>query len=156
MNSSPPTAPTPIDKSGAGSAFKLALIANFIWINASEIWRYLMVVKPMLHETFPGRADIAPFDLPTFAIWSIWDTWLIASATGFYWLYLNWAGPSIRQALIAATLFTVTTIGLIWLGVYNMGLAPLRFLLIAAPLAWVEQAVAAVIVWWAMGRRTPS
>jgi hypothetical protein len=152
MNSSATTAPTNAANADESSRLKLALIANFIWINASEIWRYLFVVKPMLHETFPGRADIAPFDLPTFGLWSIWDTWLIVSATGFYWLYLNWAGRSIRQALIAAALFTVTTIGLIWLGAYNMGLVPARFLLIATPLAWIEQAIAAVIVWWAMNR----
>jgi hypothetical protein len=154
MNSSATAAPTSAAQADSSSGFKLALIANFIWINASEIWRYLAVVKPMLHEAFPGRSEIAPFDLPTFGLWSIWDTWLIASATGFYWIYLNWAGRSIRQALIAAALFTVTTIGLIWLGAYNMGLVPANFLLMATPLAWVEQAIAAVIVWWAMRRRS--
>ena len=154
MNSSTATAPIDAAKTDSSSSFRVALIGNFLWINASEIWRYLAVVKPMLHETFPGRTDVAPFDLPTFGLWSIWDTWLIVSATGFYWLYLNWAGRSIRQALIAATFFTVTTIGLIWLGAYNMGLVPGRFLLIATPLAWVEQAIAAIIIWWAMGRKT--
>jgi hypothetical protein len=133
--------------------FWIALTANFFWINASEIWRYLVIVKPMLHETFPGRTDIAPFDVPTFALWSIWDTWLIVTATGFYWLYMNWAGRGIKQALTAATLFTITTFGLIWLGVYNMGLLPARFIWSALPLAWIEQAIAAAITWWAMGKR---
>jgi hypothetical protein len=133
--------------------FWVALGINFLWINASEIWRYLAIVKPMLHETYPGRADIAPFDLPTFASWSVWDTWLILAATGFYWLYLNWAGRGIRQALIAATLFTITIFGLIWLGIVNMGFVPARFIWIAVPLAWIEHAVAAIIVRWAMGRK---
>jgi hypothetical protein len=130
--------------------FWVALIINFIWINASEIWRYLAVVKPMLHETYPGRADIAPFDLPTFASWSVWDTWLIIAATGFYWLYLNWAGRNIPQALVAATLLTVTIFGLFWLAVVNIGFVPARFLWTAVPLAWVEQALSAIIVRWAM------
>jgi hypothetical protein len=29
--------------------FWIALAVNFLWINASEIWRYLAIVKPMLH-----------------------------------------------------------------------------------------------------------
>ncbi len=153
MNSSATTAPaTPAGAPTRGDV-RLALIANFLFINASEIWRYLVVVKPMLHTTFPGRADIAPFDVPTFVLWSIWDIWVVGSATGFYWLYLNWAGRSIRQALIAAGLFTLTTIGLLWFADYNMGLVPARFMLVATPLAWAEQAIAAIIVWWAMGRR---
>ncbi len=133
--------------------FWKAMIVNFFWINASEIWRYLAIVKPMLHSTFPGRSDIAPFDVPTFALWSIWDSWLILTATGFFWLYMNWAGRSIGQALTAATLFTFTTFGLLWFGIYNMGVLPARFIWSAVPLAWVEQAVAALIVRWAMGRR---
>jgi hypothetical protein len=133
--------------------FWVALGINFLWINASEIWRYLAIVKPMLHETYPGRADIAPFDLPTFASWSVWDTWLILAATGFYWLYLNWAGRGIRQTLIAATLLTITIFGLIWLGIVNMGFVPVRFIWIAVPLALIEQVVAAMIVRWAMGRK---
>lgn len=132
--------------------FWIALMINFFWVNASEIWRYLFVIKPMLHEAYPGRADIAPFDLPTFALWSVWDTWLIFAATGFYWVYLNWAGRRIRQSLIAATLFTVTVFGLLWLGLVNMGFVPARFIWIALPLAWAEQAVAATITWWAIGR----
>ena len=112
-----------------------------------------MVVKPLLHQTFPGRADIAPFDLQSFAIWSVWDSILILAATGFYWIYLDWAGRQITQALKAATYFTVTVFGLLWLGIFNMGLVPPNFMWAALPLAWVEQAVAALIVYWAMGRK---
>jgi hypothetical protein len=139
-------------RTGISRDFWLALAINFLWINASEIWRYLVIIKPMLHQTYPGRTDIAPFDLPTFALWSIWDSWLIFAATGFYWLYLNWAGRNLRQALITATLLTLTVFGLIWLGVVNMGFVPARFIWIAVPLAWIEQAVAALIVLWAMRR----
>ena len=143
---------TQTDSAQTRRAFLTALAANFVWINASEIWRYLAVVKPLLHQTFRGRADIAPFDLQTFAIWSVWDSILILAATGFYWIYLDWAGRQITQALKAATCFTLTVFGLLWLGVFNMGLVPSNFIWAALPLAWVEQAVAALIVYWAMGR----
>jgi hypothetical protein len=133
--------------------FWMALIANFFWINASEIWRFLVVIRPMLQSAYPGRSDIGPFTLPVFASWSVWDTVLILAATGFYWLYMNWSGRSVRHALVAATYFTVTIFGLIWLGVVNMGFVPASFIWAALPLAWVEQAVAALIVWWAMGKQ---
>ncbi len=143
------------ETSDSSRQFWIALAINSIWINASEIWRYLLIVKPMLHETFPGRADIAPFNLPVFGLWSVWDTWLVFAATGFFWLYLNWAGVSIRQSLVAATVFTITVFGLLWFGVANMGVLPIRFFWVAVPLAWVEQAGAALIVMWVMNRQRP-
>lgn len=132
--------------------FRIALIGNLVWINASEIWRYLAVVRPMIQAIFPGQPDKAPFTLPIFASWTLWDTWLILAATGFYWLYLSWAGRTVAQALAAASFLTITIFGLIWLGVFNMGLLPPDFIWTAVPLAWAEQAIAALIVRWAMGR----
>ncbi|MEM1053045.1 MAG: hypothetical protein AAGI28_13230 [Pseudomonadota bacterium] len=128
-------------------AFFVALGLNFLWINASEIWRYLYVIKPLLLKTFPDDATIAPFDLATFAIWSVWDLILVFAATGFYWIYLAFAGPSIRQSVVAASYFTITLFGLIWIGIFNMGLAPAHFIWVALPLAWIEQVIAALIVW---------
>ena len=127
-------------------AFLIALGFNFLWINASEIWRYLFVIKPLLVEAFPDDPSIAPFDLATFAIWSLWDLILVTGATGFYWIYLAFTGPNIRQAILAASCFTVTIFGLIWIGIYNMGFAPAHFIWVALPLAWIEQVVAALIV----------
>lgn len=150
----PPNASDSMSESPVtGRQFWIALAINSVWINASEIWRYLVIIKPLLHETFPGRTDIAPFTLPIFGLWSIWDIWLVFAATGFFWLYLNWAGRTIRQSLIAATFFTITVFGLLWFAVANMGLAPMRFFWTALPLAWAEQAVAALIVMRVMNRR---
>ena len=128
-------------------AFLLALGFNFLWINASEVWRYLYVIKPLLKETFPNNPNIAPFDLATFAIWSVWDLILVFAATGFYWIYLTFAGPSVRQSIVAASYFTITLFGLIWIGIFNMGFAPAYFIWVALPLAWIEQIIAALIVW---------
>lgn len=153
MKARPKASNSMVESPATRRQFWIAFAINTIWINVSEIWRYLVIIKPMLHETFPDRADIAPFTLPIFGLWSIWDTWLVFAATGFFWLYLNWAGSTIRQSLIAATVFTITVFGLLWFGIANMGLAPMRFFWTALPLAWVEQAVAALIVMWAMNRR---
>jgi hypothetical protein len=134
----------------ARTAMRNALIGNFLWINISETARYFFVVRPMLHDAFPEASHVAAVTPGIFAIWVVWDTVLILAATGFFWLYLTCFGPTIRNAAIAATWITVTLFGLLWLGVANMGLAPITLLWAVLPLAWVEQMVAALIVRWAM------
>ncbi|MEO0419483.1 MAG: hypothetical protein AAF249_11490 [Pseudomonadota bacterium] len=133
--------------------FAIALAINFVWINLSEVWRYLMVIRPMLQETFPNDAAIAPFDLTTLAIWAVWDGILVFAATGFFWVYFKSVGASLRQAVFAALFFTIAVFGLLWVGAFNMGLVPARFIWVALPLAWLEQFVAAVIVWRVFRRK---
>jgi len=133
-------------------SFWLALGLNFIWINMSEVARYFGLIKPMLHETFPEQSHIAAVTPGIFVSWMVWDTILIAAATGFYWVYLNYFTVTVRNAAISATAFTITVFGLIWLGVVNMGLAPATFIWAALPLAWLEQLIAAYIVYWTVKR----
>lgn len=126
--------------------FLPALLANFIWINLSEIARYFWVVRPMLHEAFPGQTHIAAMDWSIFALWGIWDMVLIFGATGFFWLWLEKFGSQWQQIVLASLGFTLTIFGLIWLGIANMGLAPYSLLFVALPLAWIEQLIACYIV----------
>lgn len=138
------------------SAFKTGFLLNFIWINMSEVARYFLIVRPMLHQALAGQAGVAPMNLGIFALWGIWDLVLIASATGFYWLWLERFGDRARQILLASAAFTVTIFGLIWLGVANMGLAPYTMIAAALPLAWIEQAIACWLVVWARSRVQPA
>jgi hypothetical protein len=126
--------------------FLSALLANFIWINLSEIARYFWVVRPMLHEAYPGQSHVGAMDWGIFALWGIWDLVLILGATGFFWLWLEKFGTQWRQIVAASLSFTITIFGLIWLGVANMGLAPYSLLFAALPLAWLEQLIACGIV----------
>jgi hypothetical protein len=130
-----------------------ALLGNMLWINASEIARYFAIVRPMLQDAFPGASQVGAVTPGIFAIWVVWDTILILAATGFYALYLAHFSTTIPNAIIAATCLTITLFGLLWLGVANMGLAPLSLLWAALPLAWFEQIIAALIVRWAMQRK---
>jgi len=133
-------------------AFWLALGINFIWINLSEIARYFGVIKPMLHDAFPGASHIAAVTPTIFISWMVWDTILIMAATGFYWIYLHYFAPTIRHVMLSASFFTITVFGLIWLGVVNMGLVSSNFIVAALPLAFLEQLIAAYIVQWAIRR----
>lgn len=134
-------------------AFWKALGLNFVWINVSEVARYFGVVKPMLHEAFPGADHIAAVSPGIFASWMVWDAILILAATGFYWMCLQQFGASLRAVIIGASSFTLTVFGLIWLGIVNMGLTSSDFIWAAMPLAWLEQLIAAFIVYWVMQRQ---
>jgi len=135
-------------------AFWLALGLNLVWINASEVWRYFQIVRPMLLDTFPNQPGIAAITPGIFASWMIWDTILIVAATGLYWLWLTKFRDGLAETIWASLAFTVTVFGLIWLGIVNMGLAPAKFICAALPLAWLEQLVAAGITFWTIRRET--
>lgn len=119
---------------------------NFLWINASEVFRYFAFVMPMMREAFPALPDVAPMNLPVFLVWGIWDTVLILAATFLSWLMLERFGNSVRTALAAGTLIWATVFVILWLGLYNMNLATVPVVLTALPLAWIEMVVAALIV----------
>jgi len=133
-------------------ALVTAFWLNFVWINFSEVARYFLIVRPLLHEAFPGQEDIGAMSVSIFAIWGLWDLILICAATGFYWLWLNRFGNQTRQVIAAGSAFTVSVFGLIWLGIANMGLAPFNLAVAALPLAWIEQLIACAIVAWAIKR----
>lgn len=129
-------------------AFVTALALNAVWINASEIFRYFVFVMPMMREAFGMVPGVAPMNIPVFLSWGIWDTILIVAATGFIWLFLDRFGDHRRMAITGATLIWAAVFGMLWLGLYNMGLATLWIMAAALPLAWAEMAIAALIVLW--------
>jgi len=138
------------------SALRTAFLANFVWINLSEVARYFLIVRPMLQEALAGQTGVAPMNLGIFALWGIWDLVLIAAATGFYWLWLERFGDSACPIVVASAAFTVTIFGLVWLGIANMGLAPYTMIAATLPLAWIEQGIACWIVVWARSRAQPA
>lgn len=124
-----------------------ALIAG-IWINVSEVVRYFAFVMPMLRDAFPQIADVAPMDIGVFAIWGLWDTILVLTVTGAIWICLDRFGPGIRNSILAATFVWAAIFVILWLGVWNMGLTTPSIIAIALPLAWLELAIAGLIVNW--------
>ena len=138
--------------------FWFALAANMIWMNASEVWRYFTFVMPMMRAEFPQVANVAPMSLEIFARWAVWDTILIVSATGFFWLMLERFGAKVGNALLAATAYWASVFVIFWFGMLNMSLATPEIVLTALPLAWLELAVAALLTNWFLRRsgRVPS
>lgn len=134
------------------SPFARALLANLVWINASEVFRYFAFVMPMMRESFPGVPDIAPMTLPVFLIWGVWDTILVVTATLLPWMAMRLFGASAIRTVLYGSGVWLAVFGILWLGLYNMNLATPRVLAVALPLAWAEMVIAALIVWWFAGR----
>jgi hypothetical protein len=140
--------PTPLP-----AGFGTALALNFLWINASEVARYFLLVMPMMRSAFPGVPDVAPMDVPTFLIWGIWDGIIILAATSIAALIYLRMGTSLGAAMLAGTAAWLCIFVTLWLGLYNMNLATIAILAAALPLAWLEMMFAAFITRWAMLRR---
>ncbi|WP_282096463.1 hypothetical protein [Epibacterium ulvae] len=134
------------------SPFSVALIVNFIWINASEVFRYFAFVMPMMREAFPMVPDVAPMNLPVFMIWGVWDTILVLTATLLPWMAMKIFGASALRAVFYGTGVWMSVFVILWLGLYNMNLATVGVLAIALPMAWGEMVVAALVVWWFTAR----
>jgi len=130
-----------------------SLIAG-LWINISEIFRYFVFVMPMMRSTFGQISNVAPMNLSVFAMWGIWDTILMVTVTGFFWIAFDRFGNSLLVVLKAAIFVWAGIFVILWLGLFNMNLAPISVLLVALPLALVEMIIAGFIVRWARTRFT--
>lgn len=121
-------------------------LAVSAWVNASEVFRYFMIVMPRMHAF---RADTAPMDWTIFTIWGAWDTLLVIFnllITGFV---IRASGRGTRAALLAGST-SALLFPLFWIAVANMALAPWSLLGWTLPLAWLEMVVAsgiAVALW---------
>ncbi|MEM7641044.1 MAG: hypothetical protein AAF366_00785 [Pseudomonadota bacterium] len=133
-------------------AFWVALGLNAVWINLSEVVRYFAFVMPMMRAAFPMVPDVAPMTLPVFLVWGLWDTILVVSVTAMSWLAVERFGATVTVALAAGSFAWMSIFVILWLGLFNMNLATGPILAVALPLAWLEMAVAALIVRWAVRR----
>ena len=140
------------DTTATRRAFGVALIANVVWINLSEVFRYFVFIMPMMRNSLPEIPDVAPMNLQVFLIWGVWDTVLVLATTGFAWLMLERFGTSAAVTIGTGTAIWAAIFLILWLGMWNMNLASLPIIAVALPLAWVEMVVATAIVRWAMQR----
>lgn len=100
----------------------------------------------MLHEQFPNDPNIAPVSVAILASWGLWTVFFMLVTTGFYWMYFDRTGTTTRNVFVAGFWATIATIFLTWLGIVNMGLLPISFLLAVTAWALIEQIISAVIV----------
>lgn len=125
--------------------FIIVVMLVSIWVNASEVFRYLIIVMPETRQFLSMVPDVAPMDWGVFMIWGVWDTLLTASIVFMFWLVAQTFGNNNRSVLIAGFASWVFFFVLFWGGMYNMSLTPPSLALIALPLALLETVVASFI-----------
>lgn len=125
---------------------RTALIATFVWINASEVFRYFVFVMPMTRAAMAQVTDPAPMNVAVFLVWGFWDTLLVACVSLIAWLYFERFGGGIANIAKAATLLWATIFGVFWMATWNMNMTKPAIALTALPLAWIEMVVATAIL----------
>ena len=126
------------------SFIRITLLTS-IWINASEVFRYFVFVRPNVQAYFPEREDIANIDLGIFAIWGLWDTLLTAVLVFSYWLYSQAFGANLKAVVASGTWVWLAIFVIFWVATANMGLSNWNLLGITLPLSWIEMGVGAWI-----------
>ncbi|MEM6446976.1 MAG: hypothetical protein AAF704_10490 [Cyanobacteria bacterium P01_D01_bin.123] len=125
--------------------FAIVTLLVSIWVNASEVFRYFIIVMPKTRIYLAAISEVAPMDWGVFAIWGIWDTILTALIVFVFWIVSQNFGNNTRSILIAGTLCWALFFLLFWVGMVNMNLAQWSLALIALPLAFLETVVASFI-----------
>ena len=116
-----------------------------IWVNASEVFRYFVLVRPKMHEYLSTVPNMADMNFAIFAIWGLWDTLLTALYVFLFWLCANVFGNNAKSILISGVMSWCFFFLLFWVGMANMNLSSWGYLLIVLPLALIETLVAAYI-----------
>lgn len=130
----------------ARRSFFLVLLVAFLWLNASEVFRYFAFVMPMTRDAMSVVRDVAPMNVAVFMIWGLWDTLLFAVVSVIAWLFHERFGGGILNAIAAGTLLWLTIFCIFWLAAWNMNLTVTRVPLVALPLAWIEMVVVVAIL----------
>lgn len=134
-----------MDTSFSIKKFIVVVILVSIWVNASEVFRYFVIVMPETRQFLSMVPNVAPMDWGIFTIWGVWDTLLTASIVFMFWLVAQTFGNNNRSVLIAGIASWIFFFVLFWVGMYNMSLTSLNLALVALSLALLETIVASFI-----------
>ena len=116
-----------------------------LWVNASEVFRYFVLVRPEMHQYLSTVPNVADMNWGIFLIWGLWDTLLTALYVFLFWLCAQVFGNNIKSILISGFISWCFFFLLFWVGLANMNLSSWGYLLIVLPLALIETLVAAFI-----------
>lgn len=136
--------------------FLIIVLLVSIWVNASEVFRYFLIVMPQTRAFLAMVPDVAPMNWAVFAVWGAWDMLLTTAVVFISWLAFQAFGNNIRSVIIAGTLTWATLFLLFWVALWNMSLAQPKLALTALPLAWLEMIIAAYLTSKLYGRQSMS
>ncbi len=125
--------------------FIIITFITSLWVNASEVFRYFVIVRPEMQHYLSAIDNVADMNWPIFIIWGFWDTLLSALYVFLYWLCLNVFGKNKQAILISGITSWCFFFVLFWVGMANMNLSSWNFTGIVLPLALLETLVASCI-----------
>jgi len=128
--------------------FLLNTLLVSVWVNASEVFRYFVIVRPEMHKTLSAIPNVADMNLGIFLIWGAWDTLLTGLFVLLFWLSAQVLGNNTRTIMVSGFVSWCFFFVLFWVGLANMNLSSWGFLLIVLPLALLETMVAAFLTSW--------
>lgn len=67
------------------------MLLTSIWVHASEVFRYFVLVMPRTRQFFEHRMGIAEMNWGIFTIWGVWDTLLTALMVFLFWLHITFS-----------------------------------------------------------------
>ena len=122
--------------------FILVVLLVSLWVHASEVFRYFVLVMPRMKAYWEDMPGIAEMNLGIFSIWGIWDTLLTALLVFMYWMYSKVFGDKVSSIFNSATLAWLFTFVIFWVAAANMGYTDWSLLWITLPLSWLELLIA--------------
>ena len=125
--------------------FIVITIITSLWVNASEVFRYFVLVRPEMHEYLSVVPNVADMNWGIFAIWGLWDTLLTALYVFLFWLCAQTFGNNLKSVVISGFMSWCFFFVLFWVGMANMNLSSWSYLFIVLPLALIETLVAEFI-----------
>ena len=125
--------------------YVLIAFITSLWVNASEMFRYYIIVRPEMQQYFEHIPDVAPANIAVFGIWGVWDIILSLLYVFTFWLCGRVFGNNLNSILLSTIMSFFFFSVLFWVSLANMNLTDWSFLLLVLPLAFIETLVASLI-----------
>ena len=136
--------------------FLIITLLTSLWVQTSEVFRYLVIVRPEMQEHLSIVPDVANMTLPIFLIWGVWGTLLTGLIVFLFWLCAQAFGNTRKTIFISGTISWCFFFVLFWVGMANMNLSAWEFVIIVLPLALIETLIASFIASRLYSRYTQS
>jgi hypothetical protein len=125
--------------------FIIITLITSIWVNISELIRYLPYVRPEMMDYLSTIPHMGEMNLRVALIWGFFDTLLTALYVFSFWLCAQAFGNGKKAVLISGLMSWSFFFVLFWVGSANMYVAEWKNLLVVLPLALLETLVASSI-----------
>ncbi len=125
--------------------FVVITLLTSIWVNISELIRYLAYVRPEMQNYLSAIPGIGTMNLKIGLIWGLFDTLLTALFVFTFWLCTQAFGNTRKTILISGLMSWCFFFVLFWVGSANMFLSSWGALLVVLPLALLETLIASYI-----------